>query len=655
MLAPVTEIQQIDNAETVSDGVLLCHSIVTFGKSSVDLDSPKLKLISNKVKILSMTRVDPNQDIQSQQQLGIMMANVDNGSKFMTAIRQACKHHKAKKFFLAAQQFDVILDALKGHEDKHYHAIAAYCKAMLLLKADLGKEALEVMFKYQETVGDFLELKIAMNEVLKKLGGYPAGFDKNDFAAHVPVNWLYADSIIKMFPEAKAENMVNLVKNYDHDTDCSPYAYWNELTWACLRDRKFSILGSNTSSGVSSEVPTPFRSRHSSADIPIDHQLIKEKLKLYKGQSWGPDGACHFFQSAVDASKANKMAGIQNRTTLEQMMPPLHPYIPSFCDQFPGTNKVFDETINRMLAQERLVHDSKAEVKTLTFELTELKEAHAALLAKMKADTKAYNSTLKGKDKRISNLEGQLKKLNEALDQAKADLDAVKGQDDKVLHLEKMNDALRSSHLNLLDKNNHLLEALTNTQQALNLALDDHKERVDKSNMDLVEAVRVCFLPDNHRYGEFLKKFRLIKDGGNLPLEYDKIVYEMMASTDKRKKLKLSTLMTSIFQAAKETYPNKEERELNEAIESVKRSNNNSLNNLTINQILMKVGEFFEEECSICLDPMTSNIMELSCKHQYHRDCIKRHFEIKKDCPKCRRHIVLDEDFPSLASLNLRK
>ena len=308
------------------------------------------------------------------------------------------------------------------------------------------------------------------------------------------------------------------------------------------------------------------------------------------------------------------------------------------------------EREKKISIQKQLICDLKDKVKTLTYELTELKEAHAAQMADMKAKTKATNSKLKGKDKRISYLEGKLEKLGKELDQAKADLEAAKGQDDKVLHLQKINDALQSNNKILLDKTNILREEVKSAKEGMNNALDSFKERVGKSNMDLVEAIRVCFLRDNQKFGEFLKKFRLIKDQGSLPLDYDQILDEMMECTKKKgKKSKISSLMTSILQAAKEAYPDKDDRELDEAIQSVKGSTNNGLEALTINQILLKVGEFFVEECSICLDPLTSNIMELSCKHQYHTDCIKQHFKVKYDCPKCRRHIVLDEDFPSLA------
>ncbi len=42
--------------------------------------------------------------------------------------------------------------------------------------------------------------------------------------------------------------------------------------------------------------------------------------------------------------------------------------------------------------------------------------------------------------------------------------------------------------------------------------------------------------------------------------------------------------------------------------------------------------------CSICLEDLSSNIIELNCKHQYHIECIK---QVKNNkCPLCRGHII---------------
>jgi SUMO ligase MMS21 Smc5/6 complex component len=46
--------------------------------------------------------------------------------------------------------------------------------------------------------------------------------------------------------------------------------------------------------------------------------------------------------------------------------------------------------------------------------------------------------------------------------------------------------------------------------------------------------------------------------------------------------------------------------------------------------------------CSICLEEMNENsgeLIELSCNHIYHKDCILSWFSKSKTCPCCRKNI----------------
>lgn len=45
--------------------------------------------------------------------------------------------------------------------------------------------------------------------------------------------------------------------------------------------------------------------------------------------------------------------------------------------------------------------------------------------------------------------------------------------------------------------------------------------------------------------------------------------------------------------------------------------------------------------CSICLVKKGKKI-KLDCSHKFHRKCIKEWFDIKKNCPNCRRIIKYD-------------
>ena len=55
------------------------------------------------------------------------------------------------------------------------------------------------------------------------------------------------------------------------------------------------------------------------------------------------------------------------------------------------------------------------------------------------------------------------------------------------------------------------------------------------------------------------------------------------------------------------------------------------------------------EECVICLEDLVNNIVLLSCRHEYHYDCIQQWFFKKKylECPLCRRTVEIENIFHS--------
>ena len=55
----------------------------------------------------------------------------------------------------------------------------------------------------------------------------------------------------------------------------------------------------------------------------------------------------------------------------------------------------------------------------------------------------------------------------------------------------------------------------------------------------------------------------------------------------------------------------------------------NTLENITIN--------FINKECSICLEDIKKNDINLSCNHIFHKECLKEWFKIKTTCPICRK------------------
>lgn len=46
------------------------------------------------------------------------------------------------------------------------------------------------------------------------------------------------------------------------------------------------------------------------------------------------------------------------------------------------------------------------------------------------------------------------------------------------------------------------------------------------------------------------------------------------------------------------------------------------------------------EQCSICLEEDTNDLVELTCKHIFHRACIQEWHKIQNSCPNCRNDMT---------------
>ena len=51
-----------------------------------------------------------------------------------------------------------------------------------------------------------------------------------------------------------------------------------------------------------------------------------------------------------------------------------------------------------------------------------------------------------------------------------------------------------------------------------------------------------------------------------------------------------------------------------------------------------------EETCTICLDESNEDLVELTCKHIFHKSCIDEWNKIQNHCPNCRNDMTLKED-----------
>ncbi|CAL1288150.1 unnamed protein product [Larinioides sclopetarius] len=61
-------------------------------------------------------------------------------------------------------------------------------------------------------------------------------------------------------------------------------------------------------------------------------------------------------------------------------------------------------------------------------------------------------------------------------------------------------------------------------------------------------------------------------------------------------------------------------------------------------------GSEINEECTICCEDMTyKTAYKVDCGHHFHFKCIKVWLDKKSDCPICRVHLLLPEDYPALS------
>ena len=46
------------------------------------------------------------------------------------------------------------------------------------------------------------------------------------------------------------------------------------------------------------------------------------------------------------------------------------------------------------------------------------------------------------------------------------------------------------------------------------------------------------------------------------------------------------------------------------------------------------------DECAICLEPINSQTLTISCGHTYHSNCLLNWFEYNMTCPVCRTKFI---------------
>ena len=119
----------------------------------------------------------------------------------------------------------------------------------------------------------------------------------------------------------------------------------------------------------------------------------------------------------------------------------------------------------------------------------------------------------------------------------------------------------------------------------------------------------------------------------------------------------------AIIKHIRQMFPERSDDEIYRNIKSIKEKHDNSLKNLTVDQIVSQISDirpeigkskktlqklsfisimkFFllisDEECCICQEDLYSEpTRKLNCNHEFHRDCIGDWFKQQKNCPICR-------------------
>lgn len=82
------------------------------------------------------------------------------------------------------------------------------------------------------------------------------------------------------------------------------------------------------------------------------------------------------------------------------------------------------------------------------------------------------------------------------------------------------------------------------------------------------------------------------------------------------------------------------DQEIVEAIEEINGFTKNPSSKECLESLKLKKKDNIEDSCTICLENLSDEIIELKCKHVFCKECIYKHLqEYSKTCPICRTEI----------------
>ncbi|XP_071824785.1 uncharacterized protein [Apostichopus japonicus] len=126
-------------------------------------------------------------------------------------------------------------------------------------------------------------------------------------------------------------------------------------------------------------------------------------------------------------------------------------------------------------------------------------------------------------------------------------------------------------------------------------------------------------------------------------------------------------LLPKLLKKMSETFPQKKKKDIIDGIIQVRKTHGGTLAGISMTQVIFEVSMFLKNIgtvqenddkdlqdrncCKICQGSIKSSqlVRELECLHTFHDECIQLWFQKREyRCPVCRRHALLQEDFPRL-------
>ena len=245
-------------------------------------------------------------------------------------------------------------------------------------------------------------------------------------------------------------------------------------------------------------------------------------------------------------------------------------------------------------------------------------------------------------DQRVKELNEKLEKLSDQLKQAQNE---AKAANENRKHSEELlvqkEEIWIRSQAEIKDLKQKIKRMESDQRQK---SEKRERELIQKSNLVIIElckAIQTKYLDKNEKFAAFVTNIQNMNHPSMSLINYK----EAMKKTE--------SILGSILEVIRGFFPSFTEQELLGLILEVKKNNNGSIKHMTMNRIISEiktliVNSVLDAECGICLEVINDMFVMPCCKKKTCKRCINHWQETKRDCPFCRRYIIMEEDFPKL-------